>query len=202
MSVAKLRFTPEQYLELERKAAYKSEFLHGEIFAMAGVSYAHSVIATNLALALQSRMARGPCRTIAGDLRVCVDDADLYTYPDVLVVCGKPEFSDSQFDTLANPKVIAEVLSPSTEAYDRGEKFSYYRRLQSLTDYLLVAQDRMRVEHYARQGAQWLLTVVEGAEAVLTLASLGCEVPLSGIYDGVDLLAPETSPPPSNGSEQ
>src|SRR5207237_2511641 len=122
------------------------------------------------------------------DMRVRVNPTGMYTYPDVSVVCGEPHFDDQQLDTLTNPHVIIEVLSPSTEAYDRGEKFAHYRRLLSLTDYVLVAQDKMRVEHFARsgdRGDQWLFTEISDPDHALNLTSIGCAVTLRNIYDKV-----------------
>jgi Uma2 family endonuclease len=198
MSVAKLRFTPEQYLELERKAEHKSEFLHGEIFAMAGASRAHQLVGGNVFGSLHAQLRARPCEVYSSDMRVQVEVTGLYTYPDLVVACGKLEFT--QGDTLANPTVIIEVLSPSTEACDRGEKFAHYRRLESLTDYVLVSQDRMRVEHYVRQGDQWVLTEVSGPAGVLNLASIGCQIRLADIYEKVEFPEPEPPSPRSNGA--
>jgi Uma2 family endonuclease len=187
-SLPKPRFTPEQYLELERQADYKSEYYSGQIFAMAGASEEHNLINVNVSGELRQQLRGRPCRTYASDMRVRVSPTGLYTYPDVIAVCGERHFSDDHLDTLTNPTVIVEVLSPSTELYDRGEKFAHYRRLESLTDYILVAQDKYRVEHYARQtDQQWLLTVAEGLEGTIYLRSIDCTLTLSGIYENVEL---------------
>ena len=131
---AHIRYTPEQYLELERKAPYKNEFVNGQIYAMPGASRAHNLITGNTHREVSSQLRGRPCETYVSDMRVKVNTTGLYTYPDVVVVCGEIRFDDAQKDTLLNPTVLIEVLSPSTEAYDRGEKFAHYRRLASLQE--------------------------------------------------------------------
>ena len=179
-------YTPEEYLALERKAENKSEYIAGQIFAMSGVSREHSLINTNLLRVLSSQLLDLPCEVHASDLRVKVgarvSGRSLYTYPDITVVCGDAQFEDSQVDTLLNPTLIIEVLSPSTEAYDRGAKFGYYRQLPSLREYLLVAQDRTLVEHFMREDDGWLLTESTESTAVVKLPSISCEVPMAEIY--------------------
>lgn len=142
---------PDQYLEAERKAEYKSEYFAGEVLAVVGASREHNVIATNLIGILHAQLRDRSCETYAGDMRVKVAPTGAYVYPDVVVVCGVPELEDEENDTLLNPTVIVEVVSPSTESQDRGRKWEHYRRLPSLAEYVLVAQDRRRVEHYTRQ---------------------------------------------------
>ena len=132
----KTHLTPEQYLEIERKAEFKSEYYQGEMFAMSGASYPHIGIVANAVASLHQQLRRGPCRPLSNDMRVRVTATGLYTYPDVVVVCGEPRFLDDTFDTLLNPTVIIEVLSESTEAYDRGQKFEQYRSLESLAEYV------------------------------------------------------------------
>jgi Uma2 family endonuclease len=178
----KVRHTPEQYLALERKSPVKHEYYDGSMFAMAGASRRHNLIAVNLCREISSQLRDRPCEAYVSDMRVCVGPTGLYTYPDVVAVCGEPQFQDGELDTLLNPTVIVEVLSPSTEADDRGNKFAHYRRLASLRDYVLVAQDRVRVERYTRQGEEWLLTELSRLEDVLGLAAIGCEVSLREIY--------------------
>ena len=146
-ALEKTYFTPEQYLEIERKADFRSEYYSGEMFAMAGGTDAHNLIAGNVFGLLWAHVKGRPCKTFSSDMKVQVTPSGLYTYPEVSLVCGEPRFADEKRDLLLNPLVIVEVLSPSTEAYDRGEKFAQYRRLDSLTYYLLVSQDKMRVEH-------------------------------------------------------
>jgi Uma2 family endonuclease len=178
--------TPEQYLEIERHAETRSEFLDGEAFAMTRGSFEHNVIVGNLVGELRQQLKRRPCRVCPSDLRVHVPATGLYTYPDVVVVCGDPQFRDEHLDTLLNPTLLVEVLSPTTEAYDRGKKFEHYRSLESLSEYLLVSQEAPRVEHYLRQdGNRWLLTAVTGLDAVLALPTIQCELALSEIYDKV-----------------
>ena len=181
------RHTAEEYLALERAAEFKSEYIDGEIVARSGANRAHSLIATNLTGFLSQALRHGPCEAYGSDMRVKVADTDLYTYPDVTVVCAEPAFEDAMIDTLVNPTVIVEILSPSTEAYDRGEKFSRYRRLPSLQEYVLVAQDRPRVERYARRGHEWVLAEASGLDATVELTSLGCTLALAEVYDKVAL---------------
>jgi len=179
------RYTPEQYLALERKAEYKSEFVNGMIIAMAGVSRSHSLIVVNLARVVGLHLVGRPCEAHVSDMRVKVSPTGLYTYPDLAAVCGEAFFDDEHTDTLLNPTVIVEVLSPSTEAYDRGEKFAHYRRLESLHEYVLVSQDKVRIESFVRQGAQWLLSEASSLDEVVRLESIGCELVLRDIYDKV-----------------
>jgi Uma2 family endonuclease len=189
--------TPEEYLAREREAEIKSEYYDGETFAMAGGSEEHSLIAVNVAGTLNSRLADRPCKVYNSDMRVQVEAEGPYAYPDVSVVCGEAEFADEKKDTLVNPTVIVEVLSPTTEAWDRGGKFERYQQRASLQEYVLIAQDRPRVERYRRHGdAEWLLTVAVGLEARLTLASIGCDLALVEIYRKVAF--PE-EPPVSSG---
>lgn len=189
-SVAKTYYTPEQYLSIERAAEYKSEYVDGEIYAMSGASEEHNLISGNIFAALHSQFRGRACRVYTSDMRVKVSPTGVYTYPDVVAVCGEARFEDGQVDTLSNPMVIIEVLSPSTEAYDRGVKFAHYRKLKSLTDYVLVSQDRVLVEHFVRQSdesGRWLLTDVGDLEGKLHLTSIGCELALSDIYEKVNL---------------
>lgn len=175
-------YTPDEYLALERAADYKSEYIDGEIFAMSGGSRRHSLIAGNLIRELGNLLRHRPCEVHPSDLRVNVDEADLYTYPDVTVICGDPEFADAENDTLMNPAVIVEVLSPTTEAYDRGEKFARYRLLPSLRVYMLVSQDRPRVEWYTRGPDGWLLHDADGLDATVELTDPGCTLALAEVY--------------------
>src|SRR5215475_2147969 len=142
----KTRITPKEYLELERKAEIKSEYLDGEMFAMSGVTLEHSSIVVNLITELNNQFIDRPCQVHGPDLRVKVSPTGLYTYPDLVAFCEKPLFEDEHFDTLLNPQVIIEVLSNSTEAYDRGKKFAHYRTVESLREYVLVSQTEYRIE--------------------------------------------------------
>jgi Uma2 family endonuclease len=180
--------TPEQYLEIERAAEYKSEYYDGEMFAMAGAGEAHNVLAGNLVTGLNNQLRSRPCRVYPSDMRVRVRATGLYTYPDVVVVCGERRFLDEQRDTLLNPSLLVEVLSPSTEAYDRGRKFKHYRSIESLREYLLVASDRVQAELYTRQpDGRWLLTSADRLEDSLDLESIGCRLALMDLYEKVDL---------------
>lgn len=180
-------YTPEEYLTLERKATTRSEYVNGQIYAMAGASREHNLLSSNLAREVGNQLRERPCETYISDMRVRVSATKLYTYPDVVVVCGKPRFEDAQLDVLLNPTIIVEVLSPSTEAYDRGAKFAHYRYLESLQEYVLIAQDRMLVEHFERRGNQWLLTTYSRPAEVLSLPSIECAIPLSEIYARIEL---------------
>jgi Uma2 family endonuclease len=187
-TLPKTLLTPEQYLEIERQANYKSEYYQGEMFAMAGAGLAHNVLVANLVAGLHSQLRSRPRRVLPSDMRVLVAATGLYTYPDVVVVCGDPQFTDQRFDTLANPNLIAEVLSPSTEAYDRGRKFEQYGAIASLQEYLMVASDRVHVDLYTRQAdGRWLLTSANRLEDKLELESLNCRLSVAELYEKVDL---------------
>jgi Uma2 family endonuclease len=180
--------TPEEYLEIERRAETRSEYLDGEMFAMAGASLEHSQIVSNLVGELRQQLKQRPCRVLPNDLRIHTPATGLYTYPDVVVVCGEPRLQDEHRDTLLNPTLIIEVLSPSTEAYDRGKKFEHYRSVESFVEYLLVAQDAPRVEQYVREpDGRWLFSAVAGLEAAISLPAIQCELLLSEVYDKVEL---------------
>src|SRR5712692_7135469 len=145
------RLTPEQYLEIERAAEFRNEYYNGRMYAMSGGSHPHAIVIGNLAFALRSGLGKRPCLVTTSDLRVRVAPAGLYTYPDVVVVCGEPRYADNQIDTLLNPMLLIEMLSPSTEAYDRGFKSAQYRTIESLQEYALVSQAEPRVEVFRRQ---------------------------------------------------
>ena len=175
-------FTPEEYLARERKALDKSEYRDGRIYAMPGASREHNLIAVNVTGEFYIQLRTRSCEVYPSDMRVKVSAAGLYTYPDVIVVCDEPRFDDTHFDTLLNPTVLIEVLSPSTAAYDRGEKFASYQKLDSLCEYVLISQDRVRVEHYLRQGQTWDLTEFRSLDDVFSLVSIRCELSLQAIY--------------------
>jgi Uma2 family endonuclease len=177
--------TVEQYLELDRAAEFKSEFYKGEMFSMAGARFAHNRLIWN-AITQLGRSLRPPCQGCPNDMRVRVSDTGLYAYPDVVVVCGEPQFADPREDILLNPKLVIEVLSPSTEAYDRGEKFELYGSISSLSEYVLVASERMHVDLYTRQpDNRWLRTSVGESNESLALASIGCMLSISELYNDV-----------------
>lgn len=183
----KTLLSPEEYLEQERRAEYKSEYFAGEVFAMAGASRRHGLIVTNLIAELRQQLKGKPCEVYSGDLRLRVTPAGLYTYPDVMVVCSDVQFADDQKDTVLNPVVLIEVLSESTSDYDRGRKFEYYRTLPSLREYLTVAQDRPHIEHWTRQQEDsGNLVEFNSLSQTIRLASIDCVLPLREIYDKVD----------------
>jgi Uma2 family endonuclease len=190
-AVPKRKLSPAEYLAIEKKAEFKSEFFNGEMFAMAGASRPHNRVKDNLIGELFTRFKGGPCQTFSSDQRVLVDRTGLYTYPDLLIVCGEVESMEDDEDTITNPRVIVEVLSPSTERYDRGAKFRNYQQVPSLTEYVLVAQDEAVVERFVRQAdGTWGYTSFVGLEAVLALSSVPVSVPLADVYAGVEFPAP------------
>ncbi|MFO0811518.1 MAG: Uma2 family endonuclease [Gemmataceae bacterium] len=192
-AVPKTLLTPQEYLARERKAAYKSEYYRGEMFAMAGASEEHCLAKDNLAREVGMQLKGGPCKVVTSDLRVKVDATGLYTYPDVVIYCGKAEFEDDHFDILLNPTALVEVLSDSTEKYDRGKKFHHYQRIATLQEYILVAQDEPLVERFVRQpSGDWLVTKYAGFDATLEFTSVPVRVLLADIYRGIEF---PSSPP-------
>ena len=187
-------YTPEEYLALERHAEFKSEYIDGRIVAMTGASAAHNLVAGSVYAELRARFRGRPCRAFISDMRVQVGGGRRYTYPDVVAICGEPVFLDGALDTLQNPSLIVEVLSPTTEAYDRGEKFQHYRGIESLQEYVLVAQDRPLVERFVRHGEFWQLLAVSGLDAALELTSVVCTIPLREICENVEFPAPAAAP--------
>lgn len=195
-ALARTFITPEDYLKNERLEAQRHEYYQGEVFAMSGGSYAHSRIQANMLLELGLRLRARPCEVLTSDMRVKTSDDGLYTYPDVSVVCGGRHFDDDRRDTLLNPLVIVEVLSPSTERYDRGTKFHQYQKISSLQEYILISQEDFRVECFTRlPTGEWLLTSSSGLDATLHVSSLDIDLPLRDLYHKVELSPP--SPPPS-----
>ena len=185
MAIAKPvhRLTEAEYLEIERRAEFKSEFLDGEMFAMAGGTRWHSLIANNLGGEFRTRLKGRPCATYTSDLRVKVQASGLYTYPDLSVAGGEQQFVDEHDDTLLNPTVIVEILSDSSEAYDRGKKFEFYRQIPSLREYLLVSQRKPLIEQFIRQNSgEWLLREASGMDARLSLPSLEITIALSDVF--------------------
>ena len=174
--------TPKAYLELERKATTKNEYVNGEIIAMAGASFAHNFITLDTATHLNNQLMDGECQAATGDLRVKVVQTESYFYPDIVVVCGEPQAEDNVFDTLLNPTLIVEVLSSSTETYDRDEKFAHYRQIDTLQEYILISQDSVQVVQYRRQEPEWIPAAFQALEDVVLLVSIGCELPLQHIY--------------------
>lgn len=185
-TAAKKLLTPQEYLTQERQAGFRSEFYRGETFAMSGASWNHARIKDNIARAAANQLEDSPCQIVTSDLRVKVEATGLYTYPDVIVVCEEPQFEDEVFDTLTNPRVIVEVLSPSTESYDRGIKFGHYRQLASVKEFILVAQDRPSVERFVRQAdGSWLLTTYGDLSQAFVFGTIDAQIPLAEIYRSV-----------------
>ena len=179
----KTGYTPDEYLAIEREAKFKSEYFDGEMFAMTGASRKHNLISLNIAASLHNRFKKTSCEVYINDMRVKVSPTGLYTYPDIVIVCDTPQFEDSELDTLINPLVIIEVLSTSTECYDRGKKFENYRTIQSLTEYIMISQDRPYSEHYTRQSDNtWLLRETGDKAGVIHIACVECELTMEEIY--------------------
>ncbi len=192
-----MRMTEAEYLAFERASDIRHEYLDGHVYAMTGASRAHNLISTYTAASLINQLRGRPCEVYASDMRVRVSATGLYTYPDVTVVCGNPQFADSALDTLLNPVLVIEVLSPSTESYDRGKKFQHYRQLESLREYVLISQDSPRVERFLRQDdGTWLLTDAAGLDASLELASVACTLALAEVYEKVTFESEEVPEEP------
>ncbi len=178
--------TEQEYIQFERASIGKHEYFDGQIYAMTGASRIHNLIAGNTLAMLHSQLRRKPCEIFPSDMRVKVTRTGLYTYPDLVIICGKPEFTDDILDTIINPLVLIEILSPSTERYDRGMKSQSYRTIETLQDYILIAQDQYHVEHYSRQNSgQWLLQEAIGRESALTIRSIECTLALGDVYEKV-----------------
>lgn len=188
-TLSKSFLTEEQYLEIERKAEFKSEYFQGEMFAMPDARLAHIQIVANAMCELGQQLRGGPCQSLSNDMRVCVKPVGLYTYPDVVVVCGEPTFLDDTFDTLLNPAVIIEVLTESTETYDRDKKFELYRSLESLAEYVMISSRRVRVERYSREpDATWNYSEKTNAADTIDLKSVDCHLPLAVLYERVEFV--------------
>jgi Uma2 family endonuclease len=182
-TAALIHVTPEEYLARERHAEFRSEYVDGRIVAMTpGVSLPHNVIAGNLYVGLRTRFAGGPCHALIADVRVRFGRGREYTYPDVMALCGEPAFEDDVQDTVINPSLIVEVLSRSTQAYDRGPKFEGYKAISSLREYVLVSQDAVHVERHTRRGNLWIGTIETDLDASIKLASVGCVISMREIY--------------------
>jgi len=180
--------TPEQYLEFDRQAEYKHEYHYGEIVAMPGGSLQHNLIAANTIREFRIRLLKGPCRVLTSEMRIAVDTKSGYVYPDITVYCGAPQYSDEIRDTIVNPKLVVEVLSPCTRRYDLGAKVGFYLRLATLSDFLFIEEDRISLEHWYRGNeGGWKNIVLE--DGILEIASLDLKIPISDIYLGVELPA-------------
>jgi Uma2 family endonuclease len=183
------RYTVAEYLAAEERAAYKSEFYHGEVFAMIGASEAHSTIVFNLSGALASQLRGKPCRGYSSDTKIEIAQGIAYFYPDLSVACGEPVFRDKARTILTNPRVIFEVLSPSTETFDREEKFAAYATLPSLTDYILISQRQPWIEHFAREGDRWLYRTATDPQGALEIDAIGCRLALPDVYDRLTFIS-------------
>lgn len=182
------RWTADDYLAFERASDEKHEFIDGQVYLMAGASENHNLITANVIIALGSQLRGRPCKLYPSDMRVRITRSDDYHYPDISVVCGEAQIEDDEQDTLLNPALIVEVLSPSTEQFDRGKKFENYRLLPSLEEYVLIAQDRAHIEHYVRQdGGTWLYSEIKGLDSTseIRLPSIGCGLSMADVYDKV-----------------
>lgn len=184
-ALPKHKWTVTEYLAFERESDEKHEFFDGEIFDMAGASEKHVLLVNSTSALLYMQLRKRLCNVYSNDMRLKIDAEGHYTYQDIMVVCGEAQIEDHYGDTLLNPTVIIEVLSPSTETYDRGRKFQSYRTLESLQEYLLVSQDSVRIEHYVRQGEYWLLTDATKPEDTITLPSINCTLSLAEVYEKV-----------------
>ena len=182
-SVPKTRLTSEEYLAQERQAKFRSEFYLGETFAMAGASRSHNLIAGNIFATIHGQIASRDCEVYQGDMRVKVDASGLYVYPDVVVACEQPQFEDAKLDTLLNPRVLVEVLSMTTESYDRGTKWQHYQSLPALREYVLVSQSSALVEIFRRTAdEQWLYSAYHEPSQPINLESIDCRLQLAQIY--------------------
>jgi len=185
----KKKLTEDQYLAIEADAEFKSEFYDGEMFAMAGANLSHNSVKDNLILEIGLRLKGGSCRTFSSDMRVKVKRTGLYTYPDIVIVCGEPEIERrGGLDTLLNPQVVIEILSKTTEGYDRGTKFRHYKRMASVKEYLIVCADRGCVDRFVRQDDEtWVLTTFDKPSGKMALASVPMRIPLADVYRNVEL---------------
>ncbi len=194
-ALSKPYLTAKEYLDAERRSDIRHEYYRGETFAMSGASREHNLVALNIGAELRAALKGRPCEVYTNDMRVLIEATGLHTYPDVVVVCGEPRFLEGvEVDTLLNPTVLIEVLSPSTSSYERGRKFAHYRQLNSLCEYVLIEQDEASIDRYTRRPGEWSLTDFRSLDLVLELGSIGCEIPLSEIYARVEF--PEVPPAP------
>ncbi|MBL8204286.1 MAG: Uma2 family endonuclease [Blastocatellia bacterium] len=192
-----LKYTLAEYLAFEERSEMKHEYYAGDIYAMAGASPTHNQLCFNLGGLLFASLKGSECRGFTSDQKIWIEAAGLTTYPDLTIVCGQAQYDSEHLTLLTNPRLIVEVLSPSTMAYDRGEKWAFYQQLPSLQEYLMVWQDRPQIEQYSRQSDDsWRYLRVAGLEQTLTLASLSCELLLAEIYSGIEFPPPKSPRPP------
>ena len=186
-----VRFTEAEYLAIERAAEFKSEYYEGRLVELSGASYFHNVVKDNLIGCIGNALKGSPCRTLSSDMRAKIPRAHSYSYPDIVILCGEPEFADDKFDILLNPTAIIEVLSPSTERFDRRGKFRRYQRIESLQEYVLVAQDEMLCERFVRGSDEsWVLTTFDDPAGAFAMVTGSVKILLSEIYRGVELPEP------------
>jgi Uma2 family endonuclease len=186
--------TEQEYMVFERDSMTKHEYYDGQIYAMAGASRIHNLIVGNTLAALHGQLRRTPCQIFPNDMRVKVQKTGLHTYPDLVILCGAPHFTDDALDTLLNPLVLIEILSPSTERYDRGLKFQHYRTIATLQAYILIAQDQQQIEQYTKQAnGQWVLQEATSSEASITIAAIQSTLVLADVYEKVDIFPDNTA---------
>jgi len=186
-ALALAKITPEEYLHFERQSETKHEYFDGEIFAMAGASRKHCKLSANLMRIIGNKLHQTKCNVYSNDFRVKIKETGLYTYPDVIITCGKEILEDQVKDTLLNPLILIEILSPSTEKYDRGKKFAHYRQIESLQNYVLISQEEPRIEVFQRQNNdQWLFLEKSGLENSIEIPAIDCMLSLMEVYDKVD----------------
>jgi len=185
-TVPKHYITPEEYLHLERNAEHRSEYFRGEMFAMTGASANHNLIVGNCVQTLGQQLKKKPCRVYPSDLKLRIEATGLYTYPNISVVCGEPRLESERGEVLLNPIVLVEVLSESTEAYDRGKKFEHYRTIPCLQHYVLISQDRHSIDCFSRtEEGNWLLSNCQGLDGGVALQAIACQLLASEVYDKV-----------------
>ncbi len=185
-ALPKSKLTAAQYLERERLAEFRSEFYDGEIFAMAGGSRFHNRVNENLSLRIGMQLLNGPCQTLSRDQRFKVDRTGLYCYPDLVIVCGEPAYAEEDPDTLVNPRVVMEILSPSTQRYDRTIKFNHYQQIPAVMEYVLVSQTEALCERFTRRpDGTCTIAAFVGLESTLELESVPVSVPLADIFAGL-----------------
>lgn len=185
-AIRKPLITIEEYFQLEESSEFRYEYYNGKVILKTGAESAHILVVGGVGATLHGQLRQRPCHVYLNMMRVSIKAANFYTYPDVVVVCGKSQFDETIPDTLLNPTVLVEVLSPSSEEYDRGDKFQAYRTLDSLQEYLLISQNSVHVEHYVRQGDGWLFTETTRLEDIITLPSIDCTLAVQDIYEKVD----------------
>ena len=178
--------TPEQFLAYERSSPFKNEYQQGVVYAMSGASIRHVRLTRNLLNLFSQALDNYPCEPFGNDLRLWIEKSKVFTYPDILVICGKPATIDNELDTVINPTLLVEVLSPFTEAYDRGRKFAHYQTIPSLKEYVLVSQDEPRVERFLRQPDDtWSMTISSDLDGKVTFQSIEVTMPLAAVYKSV-----------------